>query len=85
MIITLSPSKGQDFIEPPLTKTHSKPRDIKDSEILIKELKKIKMPEIKAMMAVSDNIAKLNVERFKTFTTPFTVKKCKAGDFCFQR
>ena len=42
MIITLSPSKGQDFETPGPIKKHSKPADLKDSELLIKELRKIK-------------------------------------------
>jgi len=84
MIITLSPSKGQDFVEPSLTKKHSKPRDIKDSEILIKELKKIKHQSLKELMTVSDNIAKLNVERYKKFSTPFTSKNAKQAIFAFK-
>jgi len=84
MLITLSPSKGQDFNEPGLTKKHSKPADLKDSELLIKELKKIKIDELKELMSVSDNIAKLNVGRFKTFTTPFTTKNAKQAIFAFK-
>lgn len=84
MLITLSPSKGQDFDAPPLSKKHSKPLDLKDSELLIKELKKIKTDELKALMAVSDNIASLNVERYKTFKTPFTTKNAKQAIFAFK-
>ena len=36
MLVTLSPSKGQDFEEPALSKKYSKPADLKDSELLIK-------------------------------------------------
>jgi cytoplasmic iron level regulating protein YaaA (DUF328/UPF0246 family) len=39
MLITLSPSKGQDFETASLSSTHTKPADLKDSELLIKELK----------------------------------------------
>jgi len=84
MIITLSPSKGQDFTAPPLTKKHSKPRDLTRSEILIKELKKLKADDIKALMAVSDNIAKLNVDRFKKFSTPFSLKNARQALFAFK-
>ncbi len=84
MIITLSPSKGQDFVEPPLTKKHSKLRDLNDSEILMKELKKLTVADIKSLMAVSDKIAGLNTDRFKKFTTPFTIKNAKQAIFAFR-
>ncbi len=84
MLITLSPSKGQDFIEPPLSKKHSKPADLKDSALLIKELKKIKSKQLQEMMTVSENIANLNVARFKSFNTPFTTKNAKQAVFAFK-
>lgn len=84
MLITLSPSKGQDFTEAPLSKKHSKPADLKDSELLIKELRKIKSKRLQEMMAVSENIATLNVDRYKTFTTPFTTKNAKQAIFAFK-
>ena len=84
MIITLSPSKGQDFETPGPIKKHSKPADLKDSELLIKELKKIKTIDLQALMDVSNNIAKLNAERYKTFKTPFTVKNAKQAIFAFK-
>ena len=84
MLITLSPSKGQDFVEPPLSKKYSKPADIKDSELLIKELRKINSKQIQEMMTVSENIANLNVGRFKSFSTPFTTKNSKQALFAFK-
>lgn len=84
MLITLSPSKGQDFIEAPLSKKHSKPADLNDSVLLIKELKKINSKQIQEMMTVSENIAKLNVGRFKSFSTPFTTKNAKQAIFAFK-
>ena len=84
MLITLSPSKGQDFEEPSLSKKYSKPADLKDSELLIKELRKIKSKELQQMMTVSENIADLNVERYKTFQTPFTTKNAKQAIFAFK-
>ena len=84
MLITLSPSKGQNFIEPPLSKKHSKPTDLKDSELLMKELKKIKSKKLQEMMSISENIANLNVGRFKSFATPFTTKNSKQALFAFK-
>lgn len=84
MLITLSPSKGQDFETAGLTKKHSNPADLKDSELLIKELRKIKSKQLQTLMDVSENIAKLNVERYKTFNTPFTAKNAKQAIFAFK-
>jgi uncharacterized protein len=84
MLITLSPSKGQDFEEPGLSKKYSQPADIKDSELLIKELRKIKREELQEMMAISENIASLNVDRYKSFNTPFTTKNAKQAIFAFK-
>lgn len=84
MLITLSPSKGQDFETASLSKKHTKPADLKDSELLIKELRKIKSKKLQEMMTISENIATLNVDRFKTFTTPFTTKNAKQAIFAFK-
>lgn len=84
MLITLSPSKGQDFETPALSKTYSKPEALKDSELLIKELRKIKQQDIQQLMSVSENIAKLNTDRYKSFKTPFTPKNAKQAIFAFK-
>jgi len=84
MIVTLSPSKGQDFEEASLTKKHSKPADIKDSELLIRELRKIKSKQLQELMSVSENIADLNVDRYQSFTTPFTTRNAKQAIFAFK-
>ena len=84
MLVTLSPSKGQDFEEPALSKKYSKPADLKDSELLIKELRKINSKQLQEMMDVSENIAELNVDRYKTFKTPFTTKNAKQAIFAFK-
>ena len=84
MIITLSPSKGQDFETPAPIKKHSKPADLKDSELLIKELRKIKIPDLQDLMAISKDLAKLNVGRYRTFKTPFTAKNSRQAIFAFK-
>ncbi len=84
MLITLSPSKGQDFESASLSRIYTKPADLKDSELLIKELRKINSKQLQELMAVSENIAKLNVERYKSFITPFTTKNAKQAVFAFK-
>jgi cytoplasmic iron level regulating protein YaaA (DUF328/UPF0246 family) len=84
MLITLSPSKGQDFETPALSKTCSKPQALKDSELLIRELRQISWQDIQQLMSVSENIAKLNTDRYKSFKTPFTPKNAKQAIFAFK-
>ena len=84
MLITLSPSKGQDFETPAPTRKHSKPVALKDSEILIKELRKIKQKDLQSLMTISENIAGLNVDRFKSFNTPFNTKNAKQAIYAFK-
>lgn len=84
MIITLSPSKGQDFETPALTKKYSRPADLKDSGLLIRELRKIKVAELQELMGVSSNIAALNVSRYQSFKTPFTTKNAKQAILAFK-
>jgi hypothetical protein len=84
MIITLSPSKGQNFDAPGGTKKYSTPVAIKDSQLLIKELRKLKMGDLKKLMGVSENISKLNVGRYRDFKTPFTLANARQALFAFK-
>lgn len=84
MIITLSPSKGQDFETPAKTKKHTVPVALDDSQLLIKELRKVKTDELQDMMSISENIAKLNVDRIKKFKAPFTTDNAKQAIFAFK-
>ena len=84
MLITLSPSKGQDFETPALSKTYSKPGALKESELLINELRKIRQKDLQQLMNVSENIAKLTADRYQSFNTPFTPKNAKQAIFAFK-
>lgn len=84
MIITLSPSKGQDFETPLSARRITRPQMLDDSLLLIKELRKYKTGQIRELMAVSENIAKLNVARYRAFSTPFTEKNARPALFAFK-
>ncbi len=55
-----------------------------DSLLLIKELRKYNTDQIRDLMAVSENIAKLNVDRYKAFCTPFTEENARPALFAFK-
>jgi len=84
MIITISPSKGQDFNCEVTSEIHTIPDCLEHTSVLHKELSKLSVDEIKNLMSVSDNIAKLNFSRFKDFTTPFTKNNSKPALFAFK-
>ncbi|HDK37649.1 MAG TPA: peroxide stress protein YaaA [Thiolapillus brandeum] len=84
MLITLSPSKGQDFATPVSVQHVTQPQMLEDSLTLIKELRKYKADQIQKLMSVSENIAKLNVARYEDFTTPFTQANAHPALFAFK-
>ncbi len=84
MIITLSPSKGQDFDTPSPYQSGSVPDSLAQSQVLIDELRQLSTGEVQALMSVSENIASLNVARFQSFSTPFTPDNAKPALFAFK-
>ncbi|NVJ96610.1 MAG: peroxide stress protein YaaA [Alphaproteobacteria bacterium] len=72
MIIVLSPAKKLDFESENLASDDGVPVLMKEARELAGYAKKLKAEDLKAMMGISDNLADLNVARFKAFKTPFT-------------
>lgn len=84
MLITLSPSKGQDFESPLKSSSCTVPEHLSNSRMLIKELRKIDSSGLQSLMSVSKNIADLNVARYKSFRTPFTIDNSRPALFAFK-
>jgi len=84
MLITLSPSKGQDFDTTTPSDIFSIPEQLDDSQLLINEAKKLDIKDVRELMDVSENISILNVERFNTWKTPFNKTNAKAALFAFK-
>ncbi len=84
MIITLSPSKGQDFETPVSAGGVTQPQMLDESLLLIEELRKYTAGQIRELMSVSDNIARLNQERYQSFSTPFTEQNARPALFAFK-
>ncbi|MCF6288005.1 MAG: peroxide stress protein YaaA [Proteobacteria bacterium] len=84
MLITLSPSKGQDFEQASPTETFTIPAQLAASNELVKELIKFTVDELKQLMSISDNLAKLNYQRYQDFSTPFNPQNAKQALFAFK-
>lgn len=84
MLIVVSPAKKLDFENPAPTKEFSQPQFLKQSQLLINDLKKCKPSEISKLMKLSDSLTELNVQRYKDFKTPFNLKNSKQAIFAFK-
>lgn len=83
MIILLSPSKGQDFDHSD-KQEYTQPQMVKQSEHLMKQLKKLSKSQIQKLMSVSEQLAELNHSRFQTFNTPFKLGPAKQAALAFK-
>ncbi len=83
MIFLISPAKTLDFSDSGL-ETYSQPRLLDQSDMLINALRKKSKNSLKKLMDVSDNIAELNVSRFKEYRTPFTPENAKQAVLAFK-
>ncbi len=84
MIVTLSPSKGQDFDFPPPPVQATVPAMLEDSLQLIEALRGYSVAQIQELMSVSERIAALNVERYRAFSLPFTEENARPALFAFK-
>lgn len=67
MLIVLSPAKRLDFTEPVSTLPASERRMLDDTAALSKTAKRQTKADLRRLMKISDDLAQLNVERFKAF------------------
>jgi len=84
MLLVISPAKKLDFAIPVTTAIHSQPDYLDDAAILIKRMRHSSVEDLMAMMAVSEKIAKLNVERFQKWRRPFTTKNSRQALLAFK-
>lgn len=83
VLTLLSPAKSLDLDSRLPTKTHTRPRMMDQTRALV-EIMRGKSPEdLSELMHISDDLARLNVERYATFDTPFTPANARPAVFTF--
>ncbi len=83
MITIISPAKSVNFDEPAPTEVFTIPEYLSQSKDLVRHLKRYKKPELMELMSISENIADLNLARFKAFKPPFNLENSKQALFAF--
>lgn len=83
MIVLLSPAKTLD--ETPVEHiATSEARLLEESDKLVRLLRKKSVGDLQEMMSISENLAQLNVARYKTYKTPFTLENAKPAALLFK-
>jgi len=83
MLIFLSPAKSLDYKTPAQVATHTQPAFLKQSETLIKQLRKLSPADLANLMGISDALALLNFNRFADWELPFTPENAKQAVLAF--
>jgi cytoplasmic iron level regulating protein YaaA (DUF328/UPF0246 family) len=84
MLVVVSPAKTLDFESAPITKAHTQPRFLEQSQLLVDDLKKLSVSELATLMKLSDKLAGLNMARFQTWSTPFDFSNAKQAVLAFK-
>jgi uncharacterized protein len=83
MLIFLSPAKSLDYKTPPHIATFTQAAWLKQSETLIKQLRKLSPADIANLMDLSDPLALLNFNRYADWKLPFTPENAKQAVLAF--
>ena len=67
MLIVLSPAKRLDFAEPPTGLPATQPRLADDTATLLKTARRQTQADLRRLMGISDDLARLNQARFRAF------------------
>ncbi|MEB2782247.1 peroxide stress protein YaaA [Algoriphagus sp. C2-6-M1] len=83
MLILISPAKTLDYSTPTFNES-TQPDFQTDTRSLVRIMKKKSAKEIGELMHISENLAELNEERFKTFQKDFTQENSKQAMLAFK-
>lgn len=84
MLAILSPAKTLDYDTPLSTKKFSEPDFVKESSILIQELKRLSPRDLSDKMKISDNLAHLNAQRYADWRPSFESEAARPAIHAFK-
>ena len=84
MLTVISPAKTLDYETPTTTPEFSQPTQLTQSRKLIRRLRELGSDDLARMMSISDNLAELNRDRFKSWKTPFNPGNARQALFAFK-
>jgi len=84
MFIVISPSKTLDFEKPITSELYTQPDFIKESDLLIKPLRKLSVESIMKLMDVSPKLAQLNQERYYLWRPEFSPPTARQALYAFR-
>lgn len=84
MLFVVSPAKTLDYDTPLPTEEYSQPEMLKDSQVLIDQLKTLSPADVSSLMHLSDKLAVLNVTRFQEWKKPFKPTNARPCIFAFK-
>ena len=83
MLIVLSPAKSLNYKTAVKVKAPTLPEFIPESAKLITELKKLAPQDVAKLMGISDQLAALNVGRYRDWSKKFTEENSKPAIYAF--
>ncbi len=83
MLIVLSPAKSLDYKTPVKVKSPTLPEFVSESAKLIADLKKMAPQDVAKLMGLSDQLAVLNVGRYRDWSKKFTDENSKPAIYAF--
>lgn len=83
MLIVLSPAKSLDYKTPVKVKAPTLPEFVTESAKLIADLKKLAPQDVARLMGLSDQLAILNVGRYRDWSKKFTEANSKPAIYAF--
>ena len=84
MLIVISPAKTLDFDSPNSINNYSRPDFIAQSQSLIDILAAYSDVKLAQLMKLSDKLAGLNLARYQSWATPFTLDNAKQAILAFK-
>ena len=83
MLALLSPAKSLDFESPLATSRRTQPRMLEESSELIEVMRGKSVAQISSLMAISEDLATLNVSRYASYQADHTRKNSRPAALAF--